>query len=219
MSSNVKSVSRSVLAYSTAMWLACVLAASHAFAGEPLRSETDVNVSTPAGAPVIDGAGDAAAALIDKVRSAAARYLDINVAFGEGYVVAAPCTRELDSGAVGMHLVLPSGISSGVLKAEQPQALIYEPVAGGAMRLVGVEFIVLRQVWESSDPQGGVPALEGNLLSYVGAPNLYGLPAFYEIHVWLKGLLRTGAERVPIGLASLRDASPGSCAQMAKLLQ
>jgi len=29
-----------------------------------------------------------------------------------------------------------------------------------------------------------VPALEGNLLNYISAPNRYGLPAFYEIHVW-----------------------------------
>ena len=26
--------------------------------------------------------------------------------------------------------------------------------------------------------------LEGHLLNYVGEPNRYGLPAFYEIHVW-----------------------------------
>jgi len=65
-----------------------------------------------------------------------------------------------------------------------PQALIYEPRADGAMRLVGVEFIVLESVWVSNNPNGGVPALAGNLLNYVAAPNRYGLPAFYEIHVW-----------------------------------
>ncbi len=37
-------------------------------------------------------------------------------------------------------------ISAGVLNAEQPEALIYEPMADGAMRLVGVEFIVLESV-------------------------------------------------------------------------
>jgi hypothetical protein len=67
-----------------------------------------------------------------------------------------------------------------VLDAEQPQALIYEPMTDGAMRLVGVEFIVLAQNW----PANSVPALEGNLLNYIGAPNRYGLPAFWEIHVW-----------------------------------
>ena len=26
--------------------------------------------------------------------------------------------------------------------------------------------------------------MDGDLLNYVGAPNRYGLPAFYELHVW-----------------------------------
>jgi len=40
-----------------------------------------------------------------------------------------------------------------------------------------------------SDPQCGpcdqaAPQLEGHLFNYVGEPNRYGLPAFYELHVW-----------------------------------
>jgi hypothetical protein len=122
--------------------------------------------------------------LIDRVRSATARYLDINVALSEGWVTATPCVSGPDTGAMGVHLVLPSRLSSVVLKPEQPEALIYEPMANGAMRLVGVEFIVLESVWSASNPAGGVPALEGNLMNYIGAPNRYGLPAFYEMHVW-----------------------------------
>jgi hypothetical protein len=53
-------------------------------------------------------------------------------------------------------------------------------MANGAMRLVGVEFIVLASLWTGKNP----PALDGNLLNYVPAPNRYGLPAFYEMHVW-----------------------------------
>ena len=77
--------------------------------------------------------------------------------------------------------MLPSRISAGVLNAEQPEALIYEPMADGRMRLVGVEFSVLASVWTSNNPGGGVPALDGNLLNYIAAPNRYGLPAFYEL--------------------------------------
>jgi hypothetical protein len=122
--------------------------------------------------------------LIDKVHAATARYTDINVAFTEGWVTATPCVSGPDTGAMGVHLVLPSRINAGLLNAEQPEALIYEPMANGAMRLVGVEFIVLASVWASNNPSGGVPALDGNLLNYVAAPNRYGLPAFYELHVW-----------------------------------
>lgn len=122
--------------------------------------------------------------LIDKVHSATVRYTDINVAMAEGWVTATPCVSGPDTGAMGVHLVLPSRISAGVLNAEQPQALIYEPMSNGAMRLVGVEFIVLASIWATNNPGGSVPALDGNLLNFVPAPNRYGLPAFYEIHVW-----------------------------------
>ena len=127
---------------------------------------------------------DTATPLIDKVRNATARYLDLNVALAEGFVPATPCVSGPDTGAMGVHFVLPVRISAGVLNAAQPEALIYEPMANGVMRLVGVEFIVLESVWAANTPAGGVPALDGNLLNYIAAPNRYGLPAFYEIHVW-----------------------------------
>ena len=133
--------------------------------------------------PVIVTAGDDTTPLIDKVHTATARYVDINAATADGFVPATPCVSGPDTGAMGVHLVLPSRISSGVLNATQPQALIYEPMSNGAMRLVGVEFIVLASIWEANNPNT-VPALNGNLLNYVAAPNRYGLPAFYEIHVW-----------------------------------
>jgi len=122
--------------------------------------------------------------LIDKVHNATAHFIDINVAIAEGWVAATPCVSGPDTGAMGVHMVLPARISAGVLNAEQPEALIYEPMANGAMRLVGVEFIVLESVWAPNNPANSVPALEGNLLNYVAYPNRYGLPAFYEIHVW-----------------------------------
>lgn len=122
--------------------------------------------------------------LIDKVRAATARYLDINVAVHEGWVAATPCVSGPDTGAMGVHLVLPVRISPPLLNAREPQALIYEPMADGRMRLVGVEFIVLAADWSGLHPNGPQPALEGNLLNYIAAPNRYGLPAFYEIHVW-----------------------------------
>ncbi len=51
------------------------------------------------------------------------------------------------------------------------------------MRLVGVEFIEIAGDWNSRNPQGP-PSVAGNLMNLVGEPNRYGLPAFYELHVW-----------------------------------
>jgi hypothetical protein len=147
-----------------------------------LRSVCAVLVSQPL--LIATTAADTTTPLIDEVRNATARYLDINVALAEGFVPATPCVSGPDTGAMGVHFVLPARISAGVLNAEQPEALIYEPMSNGAMRLVGVEFIVLESVWAAKNPGGGVPALDGNLLNYIGAPNRYGLPAFWEIHVW-----------------------------------
>jgi hypothetical protein len=137
--------------------------------------------------PLIDAATpliDAATPLIDKVRNATMRYIDINVALREGFVVATPPVNGPDTGARGVYLVHPARVGAGVLNAEQPEALIYEPMANGGMRFVGVVFIVLESAWAAKNPPGSVPALEGNRLYYFGAPNRYGLPGFYAIHVW-----------------------------------
>ena len=142
-------------------------------------------ILSSAATPPVARANGETTPLIDEVRNATARYTDINVALAEGWVRATPCVSGPDAGAMGVHLVLQSRISAGVLNPQQPEALIYEPMTNGAMRLVGVEFIVLANVWEVSHPSSSdVPALDGNLMNYIAFPNRYGLPAFYELHVW-----------------------------------
>jgi hypothetical protein len=122
--------------------------------------------------------------LVEKVRDATNQFKDINVAISEGWVQGTPCVSGPNSGAMGVHFVKPERIAAGVLSADQPEALIYEPFGVGRFRLVGVEFIVLDSIWQRQHPSGGPPALDGNLLNLVTAPNRYGLPAFWEIHVW-----------------------------------
>jgi hypothetical protein len=122
--------------------------------------------------------------LIDKVRAATARFKDINVALREGWAVATPCVSGPDTGAMGVHLVMGSRLADGIISADEPEALIYEPLPGGAMRLVGVEFIEIAGDWTARHPNGPPPALDGNLMNLIGAPNRYGLPALWELHVW-----------------------------------
>lgn len=124
------------------------------------------------------------APLVDKVRRVTARFRDINAATAAGWVPGTPCVSGPNSGAMGVHFVQPSRMRDGVLNSDEPEALIYEPQPGGAFRLVGVEFIVVAEDWARLHPDGSAPALEGHLMNYVGAPNRYGLPAFYELHVW-----------------------------------
>ena len=53
--------------------------------------------------------------LIDKVRAATARFRDINVALAEGWVQGTPCVSGPDTGAMGVHFVMPSRIGNFVL--------------------------------------------------------------------------------------------------------
>ena len=124
--------------------------------------------------------------LVNKVHRATAQFRDINVALAAGFAQATPCVSGPDFGAMGVHFVLGSRIKAGTLDATEPEALIYEPLPNGAFRLVGVEFIILASVWQTQIPPGSTatPALEGHLMNFVDAPNRYGLPAFYELHVW-----------------------------------
>jgi hypothetical protein len=115
--------------------------------------------------------------LVEKVRKATSRFRDVNVAIAEGYS-AGPCVSGPNSGAMGVHLINTALLTKEV-DAETPEALIYEPSPDGRMRLVGVEIITFASDWVNE-----VPVLDGHLLHYVGTPNRYGIPAFYEIHVW-----------------------------------
>ena len=116
--------------------------------------------------------------LIQKVRKATSQYRDINVALASGYAPATPCVSGPNGGAMGVHLINGALLGKEV-DAAAPEALIYEPLPDGRMKLVGVEIITFAADWVNE-----VPVLDGHLLNYVGAPNRYGIPAFYEIHVW-----------------------------------
>lgn len=131
-----------------------------------------------------NGTANGSSPLVDKVRRATSRFKDINVAIDDGWVPATPCVSGPNEGAMGVHFGLPDRIGDGVINANEPELLIYEPMANGAMRLVGVEFIVIAKDWADKNPDGGAPNVDGHLMNFVGEPNRYGLPAFYEMHVW-----------------------------------
>ena len=119
--------------------------------------------------------------LVDKVRQATAHYQDVNVAIAHGYVGGA-CVSGPNEGAMGIHFVKEALLGDGALDATTPEVLVYEPLANGRLRLVGVEFITIAEAWDAANGPGA--ALEGHLLHYAGSPNRYGIPAFYQLHVW-----------------------------------
>jgi hypothetical protein len=129
-----------------------------------------------------EGHGDAVPAkLVQTVRTATMQFTDVNAATAAGYQPLFGCVSGPDQGAMGVHYINLALYGAGKLDATQPEALIYEP-SKGAMRLVGVEFIVDAATWlaHNSSP----PMLEGQAFLLVSSPNRYGLPAFFELHVW-----------------------------------
>jgi hypothetical protein len=124
----------------------------------------------------------ASSTLVQSVREATQRFADVNAATAAGYAPAFGCVTGPDMGAMGVHYINNALVSGGELNANEPQALIYEPV-GKAMKLVGVEFIAIADPWLTAHQQAP-PVLDGQLLQYIGAPNRYGLPGLFELHVW-----------------------------------
>jgi hypothetical protein len=122
----------------------------------------------------------APAKLVRLVRAATKQFLNVNAATAVGYGPFLGCISGSDHGAMGVHYV-NGALLNGEIEVSHPQALIYEP-SNGKMRLVGVEFIVDQATWLAHNPTP--PVLEGQTFLLVDSPNRYGIPAFFELHVW-----------------------------------
>ena len=121
----------------------------------------------------------ASAQLVQDVRRATEKYLDVNNAIGYG--PAFGCVTGPDHGAMGIHYVNGALVGDGKIELESPEALIYEPT-GNARKLVGVEYIVDAATWMKNHP--APPTLDGQDFQFVAAPNRFQLPDFFELHVW-----------------------------------
>jgi len=121
-------------------------------------------------------------ALIKIVRNSTERFKDVRVAENEGYALMFGCVTGPDAGAMGLHYVNGQILSSNELDPTKPQIVIYEPQPDGTLRLIGADFVVLADAWDKKNQ--GPPQLMGQLFHYFEAPNRFGLPPFYTLHVW-----------------------------------
>ena len=118
-------------------------------------------------------AGAQGGTLPEQVSAANSRFKDVAAAVSEGYAPI-PCASSIDGGAMGIHYVNKAYLGDDAVDIARPEAVMYEPMADGTLGLVAVEYISLK----------GPASLDGQLFSFTNAPNRYGLPAFYELHVW-----------------------------------
>ncbi|MEO8208156.1 MAG: hypothetical protein ABI598_03905 [Chloroflexota bacterium] len=128
-------------------------------------------------APFASGADQAAFA---RVRAATAAYHDLAAAKAANFGLFPGCFTD-PAGGMGIHYVNFGSVDDGVVDPLKPEALVYEPKSNGNMRLVAVEYVQLASTWMGSEP----PSVYGHPLEFTPAPNEFGLPDFYELHVWL----------------------------------
>lgn len=119
--------------------------------------------------------------LVETVRDATASFKETSAAESAGYGLFHGCVSGPQEGAMGIHFVKGDLVGDGAIDASHPEALIYE-AKNGRLQLVGVEYVVLAQDWDAKNEMP--PTLMGQVFHYVGAPNRYRIPAFYELHVW-----------------------------------
>jgi hypothetical protein len=117
------------------------------------------------------------------VRQATAAFHDLSAAEDAGYGPFYLCTDQAGEGAMGQHYVNGGLVGDPAIDPLAPEALVYEPMPGGGYRLVGVEYVTFQDAWDAN--HANPPSLFGRTFALVGAGNRYGLPAFYELHVWL----------------------------------
>ena len=119
-----------------------------------------------------------------RVRAATDAFHDIGAAEDAGYGPFYVCTDENSGlGAMGQHYVRGEIVGDGEINPLTPEALVYQPMPDGRLRLVGVEYVVFKADWDAKHDNW--PTIFGQNLKLVTAGNRYGLPDFYELHAWI----------------------------------
>jgi len=123
-----------------------------------------------------------ASALLKIVRESTERFQNVAEAEAEGYALQFGCVSGESSGAMGLHYVNGDLVNKGVVDATRPQIVIYEATSSGRLRLTGADYLVIADAWNAKHKSP--PELMGQLFHLFDAPNRFGLPAFYTLHVW-----------------------------------
>jgi hypothetical protein len=151
------------------MWLGAAM-----LVGAPLWAGDDSEVWAATGNAAED-------TLVAQVRAGTERFKKLERAQDAGYGLFHGCVSGPQGGAMGVHFVNGDLVGDGEIDASKPEAIMYE-WHDGRPQIVGVEFVVIADQWNAA--HDGPPVLGGQLFTYNTAPNRYGIPAFYALHVW-----------------------------------
>jgi hypothetical protein len=153
------------------------LSPSHA-----LAQGHDTHVMTSQHQPQTAEQKNLANALVKIVRDATERFRNVSVAENEGYALLFGCVSGGDYGAMGLHFVNFPLVADGKIDAAKPEIVLYEPMANGRVRITGADYLVFAADWNKTHTMA--PELNGQFFHFFDAPNRYGLPPFYTLHVW-----------------------------------
>ena len=132
------------------------------------------------------GAAPEGTGTLAEARAATASYHRLSAAQGAGYTLLTDAQGiaciDNPAGGMGVHYVNPALVGDGEVAADSPELVVYEPGKDGSMRMVALEYVVFQADWEAQ--HNSPPELFGRHFEYVPAGNRYGLPAFYELHLW-----------------------------------
>ena len=120
--------------------------------------------------------------LVRIVRESTERFRDVAAAETEGYGLLFGCVSGGDYGAMGLHYVNFPLVADGQIDATKPEIVLYERTSSGKLRITGADFLVFAADWDKTHTSA--PELHGQLFHYFEAPNRFGLPPFYTLHVW-----------------------------------
>jgi hypothetical protein len=123
-----------------------------------------------------------AGALVKAVRKATKGFHDVSRAKEAGYALQFGCVSGGDFGAMGLHFVKGPLVGDGEIDVMNPEIVLYEPLPNGDVKLTGADYLVLAADWDAKHP--APPELMGQLFHLFEAPNRFGLPPFYTLHVW-----------------------------------
>jgi len=125
---------------------------------------------------------------LKQVVAATAKFRSVEVAQRAGYgrfvdVDGIACIDMPGMGAMGIHYVNGDLVGDPTISALKPEAMVYEPTRSGGLRLVAVEYVVVKADWDARHRSR--PSLFGRRFDLTGSPNRYGLPPFYSLHAWI----------------------------------
>ena len=125
---------------------------------------------------------------LHRARDATKQFRSLSVATAAGYGQlldkdGIACIDMPGMGAMGVHYVNSTLVGDGAIDALAPEAVVYEPDDRGRMRLVALEYVVLKDAWDAN--HNSEPSLFGHRFDTTVEGNRYGLPTFYSLHVWI----------------------------------